>query len=125
MFGLQGNDGVHPITGAFPAELPMRREPARRDPVQAWEDEGGQLGLVLSGAGRSEQESMTLRASSAPPPAELNIVEQLATHGITYSVADVFHVDGYRYSNLRDAIAQAERSRSRGARAADLDWRSW
>ncbi len=62
---------------------------------------------------------------SAPTPADLNIVEEMAKHGITYSASDVFHVDGYRYSNLRDAIAQAKRTRSGGARVPNSDWQGW
>ncbi len=35
----------------------------------------------------------------------------LAEHGITRVRADHFDVDGYRYSNVGDAIAQAKRPR--------------
>ena len=61
----------------------------------------------------------------APAPADFNIVEEMAKHGITYSASDVFHVDGYRYTNLRDAIAQAKRTRSPVARGPNSDWHSW
>lgn len=37
----------------------------------------------------------------------------LARHGIERVPADQFRVDGYRYGNLADAIAQAERARGR------------
>ena len=62
---------------------------------------------------------------SAPTPADLNIVEEMANYGITYSASDVFHVDGYRYSNLLDAIAQAQRTRSHGATGPNSDWQGW
>jgi hypothetical protein len=35
----------------------------------------------------------------------------LAEHGIVRVPADRFEVDGYRYSSLGDAVAQAKRSR--------------
>jgi hypothetical protein len=35
--------------------------------------------------------------------------EDLAKYGIIRKPVDFFHVGGYRYSNLRDAIAQAKR----------------
>ena len=38
----------------------------------------------------------------------------MARNGITRVTVDQYHVDGYRYSNLRDAMAQV--SRGAGAR---------
>jgi hypothetical protein len=38
----------------------------------------------------------------------------LAEHGIIRVPADRFDVDGYRYTNAADAIAQAKRSREAG-----------
>jgi hypothetical protein len=38
----------------------------------------------------------------------------LAEHGITRVPADRFDVDGYRYTNAADAIAQARRLREAG-----------
>lgn len=35
--------------------------------------------------------------------------ELMDRHGITVVRADQYHVDGYRYTNLADAIAQAGR----------------
>lgn len=35
--------------------------------------------------------------------------ELMDHHGITVVRADQYHVDGYRYTNLADAIAQAGR----------------
>ena len=59
------------------------------------------------------------------PSAALNVPEEMANHGITHSIVDVFHVDGFRYSNLSDAIAQAKRTRrARGIRAGS-DWHTW
>ncbi len=37
----------------------------------------------------------------------------LARHGMDRLPADLFGVDGYRYGNFADALAQAERSRGR------------
>ena len=34
----------------------------------------------------------------------------MARHGITRTVAHHYHVDGYRYTRLADALAQAARS---------------
>ena len=34
----------------------------------------------------------------------------MARHGIVRVPADQFHVDGFRYSNLADALAQAKRA---------------
>jgi len=39
--------------------------------------------------------------------------EELARHGIERVPADVFLVDGYRYSNLTDALAAARRAAAR------------
>lgn len=38
----------------------------------------------------------------------------LAEHGIARVPADRFDVDGYRYTNIADAIAQAKRAREAG-----------
>jgi hypothetical protein len=38
----------------------------------------------------------------------------LAEHGIVRVPADRFDVDGYRYTNAADAIAQAKRAREAG-----------
>jgi len=35
--------------------------------------------------------------------------DELAKYGIVRETVEVFHIGGYRYSNLRDAIAQAKR----------------
>lgn len=42
------------------------------------------------------------------PPTE-DQDEQMARYGISRVPADQFHYKSYRYSNLRDAIAQARR----------------
>ena len=39
----------------------------------------------------------------------------MARYGITRIPADQFHVDGYRYSSLSDALAQARRGRREDA----------
>lgn len=43
-------------------------------------------------------------AADAEPDREL-----MERHGIAVVRADQYHVDGYRYTNLADAIAQASR----------------
>lgn len=43
------------------------------------------------------------------PPATEDMDEQMARYGISRVPADQFHYKSYRYSNLRDAIAQAQR----------------
>ena len=55
----------------------------------------------------------------------LNIPDEMAKHGITHSFIDVFHVGGFRYSSLRDAIAQAERMSRAGGIRAGSDWHTW
>lgn len=42
-------------------------------------------------------------------PATEDMDEQMARYGISRVPADQFHYKSYRYSNLRDAIAQARR----------------
>ena len=60
-------------------------------------------------------------ASSPHPPAgapATDDVAVMARNGITRTEAFLYHVDGYRYSSLRDALAQAARGaalRERGA----------
>ncbi len=43
--------------------------------------------------------------------------EMMERHGIALVRADQYHVDGYRYTNLADAIAQAGRRTSTSGRA--------
>lgn len=47
-------------------------------------------------------------STEAEPDAEL-----MDRHGISLVRADQYHVDGYRYTNLTDAVAQARRRASR------------
>ena len=42
-------------------------------------------------------------------PAPENLVALMARHGIVRVPADQFHIDGFRYTNLADALAQARR----------------
>jgi hypothetical protein len=44
-------------------------------------------------------------------PAETNEEDAMAKLGITRVPIDYFHYRQYRYTNLKDAIAQAERDR--------------
>ena len=46
---------------------------------------------------------------TTPPKSD----EELARHGIQRVPTDVFLVDGYRYSNLTDALAAARRAAAR------------
>ncbi|MGJ3258308.1 MAG: hypothetical protein ACFE0S_01785 [Rhodospirillales bacterium] len=41
--------------------------------------------------------------------------ETMIKYGITNVPVDCFHVDGFRYSNLSDAVAQAKRTVARKA----------
>ena len=61
-------------------------------------------------------------ASSPQPPAAVPATDAdvavMARNGITRTEAFHYHVDGYRYTSLRDALAQAARGaalRERGA----------
>jgi len=38
-----------------------------------------------------------------------NVSDEMAKHGITKKTTDQFYFGEYRYSNLKDAIAQAKR----------------
>jgi hypothetical protein len=42
--------------------------------------------------------------------------ELIARHGIIEVRADHYHVDGYRYTRLADAVAQARRTAAAGER---------
>ena len=50
------------------------------------------------------------RKSEPAGPAPENLVAQMARHGIVRVPVDQFHVDGFRYTNLTDALAQARRA---------------
>ena len=43
--------------------------------------------------------------------------ELMERHGIAVVRADQYHVDGYRYTNLADAVAQARRRATSSERA--------
>jgi len=49
------------------------------------------------------------REAERAEPAPENLVALIARHGIVRVPADQFHVDGFRYTNLADALAQARR----------------
>lgn len=53
-------------------------------------------------------------AKSAAPNPGSDEAEDLARYGITCVPVDYFHYREFRYTNLRDAIAQAKRERRRG-----------
>lgn len=52
---------------------------------------------------------MTGQSEPAGPARESD-VSLMARHGIVRVPADQFHVDGFRYTNLADALAQAKRA---------------
>ena len=52
---------------------------------------------------------MTDRGNETGSTANSVETEEMARYGITRLPVDYFHYGKYRYSNLRDAIAQAER----------------
>jgi hypothetical protein len=64
------------------------------------------------------------RVEAQGPPAP-TLLEQMSKHGITRSSCDVFHVDGFRYSNLVDAIAQGKRTKPHISVGTGSDWHSW
>ena len=51
------------------------------------------------------------RSAANGPASQLapEVEETMAKYGITRVSVDQFHLGDYRYSNLRDAIAQAKR----------------
>jgi hypothetical protein len=59
---------------------------------------------------------MTSSQHREGPPVAPDIVEQMATYGITRVPVDYFHVGKFRYSNLDDAIAEAKRQAQAGKR---------
>ena len=48
--------------------------------------------------------------SKLAEPAPENLAALMARHGIERVPADQFNVDGFRYTNLADALAQARRA---------------
>ena len=58
-------------------------------------------------------------ADSAPDPltegAANDALALMERNGITLVTANQYHVDGYRYSNLADALAQVRRGSARRA----------
>jgi len=48
--------------------------------------------------------------SERAEPAPENLAALMARHGIVRVPAEQFHIDGFRYSNLADALAQARRA---------------
>ena len=50
---------------------------------------------------------------NAPGPAlSTEALDDMAKHGITRSTVDYYHCGAYRYTNLKDAIAEAKRQKS-------------
>jgi hypothetical protein len=47
------------------------------------------------------------------PAISVEALDDMAKHGITRTTVDYFHCGAYRYTNLKDAIAQAKRQKSR------------
>jgi len=45
-----------------------------------------------------------------PEKAEHALDAEMIKYGITLVPVDYFHYEGFRYTNLKDAIAQAERT---------------
>ena len=45
------------------------------------------------------------------PGADPAMQEQMTQYGITRTLVDSFHCGDYRYTNLKDAIAQAKRDK--------------
>jgi hypothetical protein len=52
--------------------------------------------------------------SMSQPPTETETAELIAKHGITRVQAVQYRYKSWRYSNLQDAVAQAERDASVG-----------
>ena len=53
---------------------------------------------------------MNSAVSNQTPPQQMpDHDEELRQHGITRVRADIFEVNGFRYTNARDAIAEAKR----------------
>ena len=54
-------------------------------------------------------------ASEPAGPTPESDVALMARHGIVRVPADQFHVDGFRYSSLAEALAQARRTSRKGS----------
>ncbi len=52
--------------------------------------------------------------STTTPALSPEPLQEIAKYGIVRVPVDTFHVGGYRYTNLDDAIAQAKRGRLAG-----------
>ena len=51
---------------------------------------------------------------NVPSPAlSIGALDDMAKHGITRSTVNYYHCGAYRYTNLKDAIAEAKRQKSR------------
>ena len=56
-----------------------------------------------------ENEMTSTHDAGSSPATGSKDAEDMAKHGITRIPVDYFHVGGFRYTNLSDAIAQAKR----------------
>lgn len=52
--------------------------------------------------------------SEANPVLGQDALQRMTKYGVIQIPVDTFHVGGYRYTNLEDAIAQAERQQRPG-----------
>ena len=53
-----------------------------------------------------------MSADQKEPALNVEALDDMAKHGITRITVDYFMCGEYRYTNLKDAIAQAKRQRS-------------
>lgn len=93
-------------------------------PLTRWEDEGGRSAPPSAHdpaaptkksirsplAHTTEDEIM----SKVMPPASEAKMDEAETYGIRRVFVEAFEFGGYRYSNLRDAVAQAKRQAGAG-----------
>ena len=78
--------------------------------ISSWENEGGAYSSTADdGMRRNQDPVLPCRDGERLCPAETN--EAMAKFGIARIPIDYFHYRQYRYTNLKDAIAQAERDR--------------
>jgi hypothetical protein len=78
--------------------------------ISSWENEGGaHSSTAEDGMSRDEHRAWRYRGQEGFCPAETNAA--MARLGITCVAIDYFHYRQYRYTNLKDAMAQAERDR--------------
>lgn len=68
----------------------------------------GELAFVIG------ERDMSADHRESSPAVSSEAAEDMAKYGITRVPVDYFHFGGFRYTNLKDAVAQAKRQQRKG-----------